>query len=191
MSSPRSDRVRRTAPIVVVRQVEGHLRQVRGHTGAVGDAEGRCARTGLDEKAVSVAVVPRLELDRQVASGVSAGHAQGAHGRFRAGIDHAQQFDGREGGPDQLRQPDLGFGGRAETRAPFAGLLQGFDHGGMAVTQDQRTPGPQVVDVFVAVHVVDLRPRAPVHEDRTPPDPSEIAHGAVYPAGHGSQGLVE
>jgi hypothetical protein len=59
------------------------------------------------------------------------------------------------------------------------GLLQCRDDAGMAVPEDHRSPGADVVDIAVAVEVVQVSPFAASEEDRLAPDSAKGAGGAV------------
>ena len=57
---------------------------------------------------------------------------------------------------NQLGQFNFTLGRRAEAGANRQNLAQRIDDRRKAVTQDQRPPGEDIVDVFVAVDVEDM-----------------------------------
>ena len=63
---------------VVVGQGEGEVRDLLGHAGRAGNAEGGDAGAGFDQQAVGVAVIAAFELDDDLAAGGGAGQADGA-----------------------------------------------------------------------------------------------------------------
>ncbi len=70
-------------------------------------------------------------------------------------------------------------------------MVQGVENHGVAVTEDERTPGADVVDVFVAVGIEDVRSFAALDEGRSAADAAVSAHGGVHAAGNGELGAFE
>ena len=130
-----------------------------------------------------MAVVTAVELDHPGPARGPPGQPQGAHGRFRAGVDQAHHVKpGHRGAedPGQFKFP--------RRRGPEAGAKRGRrrhrrHHRGRRVAQDQWPPGAHVIQVGVAIHVKDPGPRP------APDDPGGEAHGlpgphrAVHPSG--------
>jgi hypothetical protein len=100
-----------------------------------------------------VAVVAARELDNLVATGDTAGKAEGAHGGLGATGDKANTLHGGNGIDDQPGQVGFGLGGGAKAAATG----QGIDHRrldqGMTMPQDHRPPGTDVVEVLLAIDV--------------------------------------
>ena len=138
-------------------QGDGGIGEARGDALRIRDPEGGHARAGLDEQGIDVAVIAAFELDDEVAAGEAAGQADRGHGGFGAGVDQAHHFDGRDGIADGCGELDFGFGGRAETGADVERSVDGGEDLGMAVAEQQRAPGADVVDVLVAVDVEEVR----------------------------------
>ena len=143
---------------------QGQAGQFRGDAGAVGQPQGGHPGTCLYQKAVAVAVVASLELQDHGPTREGAGQPQGGHAGFRAGVGEAHLLYRRKRLVDQLGQLHLLFGGGAKAGAGFQNTSQGRHHLRVAVAQNKRTPGAYVVEVAVAVHVVDARPLAVIHE---------------------------
>ena len=168
--------------------VIGDGQRVFGRAGcdarAVRLTEGSGAGTGLDQQAVAVAVIAADEFHDFIAARIAPGDADGAHRRFRTGVDHAQFFDGRIDFFDQLGQ--LRFNQRRRTIARAAGgrFLQGLDDAGMGVADDHGAPGTDVVDVLVAVDVADGTAFGPGNERRRAADAVIRADRAVDAARH-------
>src|SRR5262249_9689716 len=104
-----------------------------------------------------------------------AGQADRAHRRFRATGNHADHFDGWHGGNDYLRQLDFQFRRRSEAR-PF--VERGFyrsDDPRMAMSEDERSPRADVIEITVAIDVDQIRPSASLDEWRL------AAHAAECP----------
>lgn len=92
---------------VVVGEGDGLGGEGAGDAGGVGLATGEGTGSGGDEEGVDVAVVAALELDDLVTAGESAGEADGGHGGFGAGVDHADFFDGGDPVGDEHGHFDL------------------------------------------------------------------------------------
>ena len=162
-----------------------------GDAGAVGPAEGGGTAAGADQETVGVAVVAALEFDDFISACKSAGDAQGAHGSFRAGIDHAQLFDRRIDGFDETGDFRFKQGRRAVTRAAGSRFLQGLDDAGMGVAGDHWSPGTDVIDIGIAVDIGDGRAFGRCDEWRRTVDAPIRTDGTVDAAGHEGLGVLE
>ena len=165
---------------VVEGQSDGGVAERLGDAGGVGYTERRHARAGLHQQGIHVAVITSFELHYQIAPGEAAGQPYGRHGGFGPGADQARHLDGGHGVADGFGQLHLALGGRAETGAPGERAFEGVDDDRMTVAEQQRSPGPDVVDVLVAIHVEDVRALAARDERRV------AAHGAI-----GAHGRVD
>ena len=127
-----------------------------GDSGAGGDAVGHGPGPGPYQQAVGVAVVAARELDNLAAAGIGPRQPNGAHAGLGAGTYQpytVHRWQGLADGPGQFY---FHLHGRAEAGSPLCGPVQRLHHGGVGVTQYQRAPGAQVVNVLVAVHVPDV-----------------------------------
>jgi hypothetical protein len=88
-----------------------------------------------------------------------------------------------EGIADGLRQFDFLCRGGAEAGADGESALEGLEDRGMAMAEQQRSPGADVIDVFVAIDIEDVRPLAAGDEHRLATDTAEGAHRGVDAAG--------
>ena len=86
---------------------------------------------------------------------------------------------------------DLAHRRRAEARAEVEGLDDRRADAGMGMPQDHRPPRADVVDVFVAVDVMKIRPFGPGHERGLAADRPERPRRAVHPAGDHAVGPDE
>ena len=139
---------------VVVAEDQRILGGPLGHARRVGHRQSSGGATCRDQQAVDVSMVVAGELDDHFATGEAASQADGAHGGFGTRVDQADFLDRRNGLDDQFGQLVFGLGRRSKAGTPGEGGFEGFDHLGMAVSENHRSPGTDVVDVPVAVNVV-------------------------------------
>src|SRR5207248_740504 len=97
------------------------------------------------------------ELDDRVATGRRSRKANRAHRGLGAARNKAQHLDVWHAGNDQLRQLELELRRDAETRAVTHDAIERVENGRRRVAEDERTPGEDVVDVFVVIDVPDAR----------------------------------
>ncbi len=161
---------------VVVVEYPGVLGEVGGHAGRGGVAEGEHAAAGFDQQAVGVAVVAAFEFDEQVAPGVAARQADGAHGGFGAGGDEAHHVEAGDEFDELFGQVDFSFCGRAEGEAVGGSFLHGADDVGVGMADDQRPPGADVIEVTLAVGIPEVGACATGEEARFAADGTEGAH---------------
>mmetsp|Transcript_9625 Transcript_9625/g.22391 ORF Transcript_9625/g.22391 Transcript_9625/m.22391 type:complete len:286 (+) Transcript_9625:1897-2754(+) len=164
---------------VVVFEDDRVGRRAGRDAGAGRVAEGGQARASFHEQRVGVAVVAALELDELGPAGGAAGQADGAHRRFGARADEAHLVDAGHQLQDLFGQLDLALGGRAEGEALGRSLLHGLPHRRVAVAEDHRAPGADVVDVALPFGVPDIGPLAPGDEAGRAADGAESAHRRV------------
>ena len=176
---------------VVVGGQQGVGHHGGGHTGGAGDGEGGKAGTGGGQEGVGMAVVAAHELEHLVAAGDAAGQAQGAHGGFGAGVDHAHHFQAGHVGHHFFGQGDFVGAGSAVAGAATGGLTHGGGDGGVIVAQDHGAPGEDEVDVLAAVHVDDVAAVGFGDEKGQAVHVVAGAHGAVDPAGDELAGFVK
>ena len=138
-----------------------------------------------------MAVIAAFELDGDVAAGEAAGDAQGAHGGCGAGVDQAHHLHGGHHGADGLGQFDFEFRGSAETGAAGQGFLNGVEDLRVAMADEQRAPGTDVIDVFVIVDIEEMRALAAGDEAGRAADAAPGAHRRIHAAGDGEPGAVE
>ncbi|MNE50676.1 hypothetical protein D3C80_1452640 [compost metagenome] len=136
-------------------------------------------------------MVAALELDDAVATGEAAGQTDGAHGRFGAGADHAHHLHRRHQAAHQVGHLGFHGGRRAVGQAVLQLLAHRVEHLRMAVAEDHRTPGADVVDVALVVLVGDVGAFGVLEEQRGAADAAEGAHRRVDAAGDVFLGVVE
>ena len=130
-----------------------------------------------------MAVIAAGELNDLVPSCGGARQSQGAHGRFRTGVDQANLVHTRHGGDDQFCKP--GFG---EGRSPEAGaLLHRFgcasNNFRICMAENERSPAQHVIDVGIAIDIRHLAAGARFKEDRRSANGSKCAHRRINSTG--------
>ena len=93
-----------------------------------------------------MAVVAAGEFDDLVPAGVAAGQTDGAHGGLGAGADHAHHFHGGDRIDDHVAPGSSpARSARRKLAAALHGFLDSFNHVGVAMADDHRPPGADVV----------------------------------------------
>ena len=172
---------------VVVLGEQGVLGDFLGHAGGAGHGGGGGACGG--QEGVGVAVVVADEFHELFAAGVAARQPQGGHGGLGARGDHAHHLHGRDDFGDLFGQGYFAEAGRAVAGAQVDGLVRGFGDRRVLMAQDLRPPGEDVVHVFAAVHVEQVRALGVLDEDRLGVHVVAGAQGGIHPAGHEGLGL--
>jgi len=175
---------------VVVAAGERELGERRGDAGGIRRAQGERARAGLDQEGVAVAVIVALELEDAVAPRAAACQADGAHGRFGAGVDHPHLLQRWNQLAQACGHLVLGPGRRAEAEPACGGFLDRPYHVRVGMSGDHRAPGSDVVDIAPTVRVHQPGPLGALDEQRLAPDRAEGTHGRVHPAGQVAQRLL-
>jgi len=124
-----------------------------------------------------------LELDDALAPGERAGDAERGLRCLGPRIDEAQLPQRRDQRTDLLGQHVFPGGRRPEARSQRRCFGDGLHDGGMRMSGEERAPGEHVVDVPVAVLVVEPRLLAARDEQRVAGDSAERAHRRVHAAG--------
>ena len=138
-----------------------------------------------------MAVVAAFELDDLVAAGIATGQANGAHGGFGAGVDHADHVHGRHQLADLVGHGDFGGGGGAEAQAVADRLIHGLNHLWVVMAENHGPPGAHIIDVAIVVFVVQVRPLGLVEEHRGAADAFEGPHRGIDATGNVLLGLTE
>mmetsp|Transcript_10241 Transcript_10241/g.17627 ORF Transcript_10241/g.17627 Transcript_10241/m.17627 type:complete len:515 (-) Transcript_10241:180-1724(-) len=127
-----------------------------GHAGGVGQAEGGHARAGLHEEAIGVAVVAPVELDDLLAAGEGAHQAEHAHAGLGTRVSETDHLHGGDGINHGLGELILQGRGSTERGTLIKSDLESIQNLVVGMAADSRSPGSNVVDVFVAIHVVGV-----------------------------------
>ncbi len=136
-------------------------------------------------------VVTALEFDNLVAPGVAAGQPDGAHGGFGAGVDHPHQVHVGHDPAQCAGQFGFNLGRGAEAQAELQLGLHGLQYRRVGVAQNHRPPGQHIVDVALALAVIQVGPFGPFHKQRRAPDAAECAYRRIHAAGNILTGSFE
>ena len=110
-------------------------------------------------------VIATFKLDGDIASGEASRYAEGAHGGLGTGVHQAHQFHGRYHFANGLGHLDFLLGRCAEAGSPPHGFLQSGENFRMPVPDQQRPPGPDVIDELIAIGIENMR-RLSAHYER-------------------------
>ena len=130
-----------------------------------------------------MAVVAALELDDLLAAGGGAGQADSAHRGFGAGAHKPDALDRRHQRPNPLAELDLQFGRRPETGSVLGHGGQNSEQPARCVAVDERPPRHDVVDVVIAVDILDIGAATTADEERRGADRLERTNRAVDATG--------
>ena len=136
-------------------------------------------------------VVAAFEFDDFVPSGESAGQPHTGHSRLRPAVDHADFFDRRQTRRDELRHLDFERVGKAVAQSAPGRLAHRVDDDPRRVAENGRTPRAHVVDVCVAVDIVQVRALGPLDEKGFSADTAECADRRIHSAGNADAGRGE
>ena len=136
-------------------------------------------------------MVVALELDDLVTARIPPRDPDRAHGRFRAGRDEPHLVHTRHRTANCLCQLDFQRSGSAERRASTELLLNSVDDLWMRVSQQQRPPRPDAVQIAVAVGIVEIRAFTPLDKQRFAAHRPKRAHRRIHAAGDHSGRCVE
>ena len=125
------------------------------NSGAGGNPVSQRTRSGLHQQTVGVPVVVAGEFHNLGAAGKRPSQTQRGHAGLGSRIDQANHVHGRQRLAYHLGKLDFLLHRSAERRAACRGSLHRVDDDRMGMTERERSPGSQVVDIFVAVNVPD------------------------------------
>ena len=122
-------------------------------------------------------VVAALELHNEISSGRRAREPHRRHRRLSATVHEAHHLEARHPALNFFGEVDLGLT-RCAVRPPALGRVSHrVEHGWVGVTENQRTPGADVVDIAAALDVGDARTFGMGDKKRRPADCPERPYG--------------
>src|SRR5687768_18375303 len=103
-------------------------------------------------------MIASIELENLVSFREPARQPYCGHCRLCAGVAHAHFVNARDSRTDQLRHLDFQWIWNAEACAFIRGLLHRIDDRLEGVAVNRWAPGPYVIDIRVAIDIVDVSP---------------------------------
>ena len=176
---------------IVVGRYERVGRRGARHTGAGGCPERQRAGAGLDQERVRVSVIAAFEFQDPIALRGGSRDAQRAHRGFGARAHEAHSLERWHQRPDTLAELDLERAGRPEAGAEPGRRGQRSHESPRRVAVDERSPRHHIIDVAIAVDVLDVRASGAANEQRGCADALEGAHGTVDATGQNLLGAPE
>jgi hypothetical protein len=136
-------------------------------------------------------MVTPLELDNPVSPRDPAGQPNGAHSRLSPGVHKSDQLDRGDRLNDHAGQHRLPLGRCAIAYPKRCSLLNRFDDGGVSMADDHRPPGADIVDVAMAIDVVEAAAMCLLDHHRLSTHGLKRTHGAVHPPRQKASGLLK
>src|SRR5262245_5794821 len=130
-----------------------------------------------------MAMVTAVELDDLIAPRESAGQADGAHAGFRAGIANPDLLNARYQPGDPFGHRHLGRIGNAKAGPAVCRILDRPNDSRMGVAENGWTPGPDVINQFIAIDVPHVGTSGLLHKERLSTHGAEGAHRRVNASG--------
>ena len=133
-------------------------------------------------------MIAALKLDDIIPSRIASGRTNGAHDRLCSRIHQPDHFHGRHCIDEHLTESHFAFRRRTITCSPVYSLTDGLCHFRVGMSQKHRSPGTDIINIIMTVHIIDMTALSPLnkpgrHADR-PISPYRTAHTARHqPAG--------
>ena len=131
-----------------------------------------------------MAVVAALELHNLVAAGKSACGTDGAHRRLGPAVHHADHLHARHKVHHEFCKFGFEPARSPETEAVLCRLGNRLDDGIVSVAQEHWPPAAHVIDIVVAIHIVDVAALRAGDKRRSRPHIAVGTHRAVHAARH-------
>src|SRR5882672_431449 len=124
-----------------------------------------------------MAVITTVEFNDFVAPREPTRQADGRHRGFRPRVAHSHLLHAGNQLADQPRHRDFEWIRNPEAGSILRRLLNSFSNSRMRMPKNGRTPGADVINILVPIHVPDPRALGPIDEKRLPSYRPERAHG--------------
>ena len=169
---------------IVIWNGDGVLGRARSYTRAIRHAEGCHAAAGLYQQAVTMTVIAADKLYDLVAAGIATSQPQCTHGGLSAGVYHTDNLNGWIYLHNLLGQLGLNQGRCTIAGATGSSLLESLYYLWMGMSYHHRPPGAYIVDVVIAVNIVDMATLCPGNKGRIAVHASIGSDRAVYATWH-------
>jgi hypothetical protein len=151
---------------IIEGQGGGEVRQRFRYARRGRHAQGQHARARFHQEGIAVAVVATLEFHHPTAPSGSASQTDGRQRGFGAGIDHPHHFTAGDQPGNGLCHDDFQRVRRAKAEAVARGRDHRLQHRRMIVAGDHRPPRAYVIDITVAVGVIEIWAVGALDEER-------------------------
>ena len=169
---------------IVVLERERVLCQVRRHTLAARLARREHSRASLDEQAIAMAMIAAFELHNLIATGKTASRTNRTHRRFGPAVHHANHLDAWHKAHHKLRKFRFKTARGAKTEAILSCIGNSLNHGIVRMPQKHRAPAAHVINVIVAIHIVNVAALGTLDKRRRRPHIAKRTHRTVHAARH-------
>ncbi len=169
---------------IIVWNGNGVLCRTRSYPRAIRHTKGGHATTGLYQQAVAMAMIAADELHNLIAVGIATSQSQGTHGSLCAGVYHADNLNGWIYLHNLLGQLGLNQGRCTIAGTTSSSLLDCLYHLWMSMAHHHRAPGAYIVNIVIAINIVDMAPLCPGNKRRIAVHASIGADRAVYAPRH-------
>src|SRR5512140_3584623 len=121
------------------------------------------------------------KLENLVPSGIATRESDCAHGRLGTGTDHSDHLYGWDSINNHLCEYDLFFSRSTKAGAAVSRRFYRSNNVGVAMSEYHRPPGADIVNVFVAVDIIDFAAGCTRYEDGIGSYRFKSADRAVHP----------
>ena len=128
-------------------------------------------------------VIAAFKFHDDVAAGIASGQANGAHGGFGAGVHHAYQINRGHQFAHFSRHISFDGGGRAIADSKVNLGVQGIFDALIRMAKNHRAPGADVIDITLAVLIVQVGTLSVVEKKRRAAHTAKRANRGVNTTG--------
>ena len=121
----------------------------------------------------------------------ASGHADGAHDGLCSGIYHTDHLHMGNPLADEFSHLHLFCSCTAKAQTIFTGFDHCLTNSRMVVSQDHRSPGPDIIRVGIAVHIEYFTSHCTLYKARGLPNGTVSPYGAVHPSGNPFYGALK
>ena len=158
---------------IVINRREGISSASPRDSAGIRNAGGHDTGSGFDQHSISVAVVAALKLHDLISAGKASGSTHGTHNSLCAGVHHTHHLHARHDLMNQLRHLHFQCSGCTVAQTVFQLFPDGIQHEIRIVSQNHRPPRANVIDIGVAVLIIEVlllgtpdKPRRSAHRQK-------------------------
>ena len=169
---------------VIVLECKSIFREVCRNALAARLARGEHARTRLDEQTIAMTVVATFKLHNLVAAGKPASGTDSAHRRFGSAVHHANHLDARHKLHHEFRKFRFQTARSAKTKPVLRRFCNRVNHRVVSVPQKHWPPAAHVIDVIVAIDIIDVATFGASDKRRCGPHVTVCTNWAIHATRH-------